>query len=219
MEPPAETPSETPGETLARLAAEERAERALTRETLGLTASAYEVLRLLATVAESRSVGALREAVGLSKSQATDAIRALENRGWIEAWADRDDGRRVAMRITAQGRDAYRYLRGRAAAAGLPEVSRWAEIARALSAECHLTAAEALALAFVAEHAAATVGSLSRALQLPQSTSSVALGSLARNGLVRAGDAPDKRSRTWTLTESGAAAFERVAEIIGRARG
>jgi len=206
----------SPSEIMTRLAAEERAERALVCETLGLAVPAYEVLRLLAAVSESRSVGALREATGLSRSQATDAVRALENRGWIEAWADRDDQRRVVLRITVRGQDAYRYFRGRAAAAGLPEVSQWTEIARALLAECHLTATEALVLAFVSEHAQVTVGLLSRALQLPQSTSSVALGSLRERGLVRAEDAPDKRSRTWTLTQAGEAAFERIAGIIRR---
>jgi len=72
----------------------------------GLTFSQHAVLRVLAD-GEEHSAGELATAADLTPASITKMLDGLSRAGLLERVPDPDDRRRVGVRITPEGRDAF----------------------------------------------------------------------------------------------------------------
>lgn len=70
----------------------------------GLRLTEWRVLRALALAPGPVTAGVLGDALGLDKMAASRAVRALETRGRLQRRPDPEDGRRIALAITDDGR-------------------------------------------------------------------------------------------------------------------
>lgn len=72
----------------------------------GLTLRQYRILTKLTD--KPLRANALARLVGTTRATLSTAIRALEQRGFVERSAAEEDGRGVTIRLTGQGRSAMR---------------------------------------------------------------------------------------------------------------
>jgi DNA-binding MarR family transcriptional regulator len=71
------------------------------------TISTNQFLALRALAARDRTATELGRAIGVRLPSLTEVTDTLVARGWVERYGDRADRRRVCLRLTADGNDAY----------------------------------------------------------------------------------------------------------------
>jgi DNA-binding MarR family transcriptional regulator len=69
--------------------------------------STNQFLALRALAARDRTATELGRAIGVRLPSLTAIVDALVARGWVERYGDRADRRRVCLRLTGAGKDAY----------------------------------------------------------------------------------------------------------------
>ncbi|MBP9235694.1 MAG: MarR family transcriptional regulator [Hyphomonadaceae bacterium] len=91
-------------EGLARLAAVSRQDDWRTGEVEGLTPTQGDILRLLMTRPKGVRLSFASAHIGVSQPTGSDAVSALERKGYLEKISDPADGRAVLLRATPAGK-------------------------------------------------------------------------------------------------------------------
>jgi DNA-binding MarR family transcriptional regulator len=94
--------------SLLRLSTAMRSEAWNWAEQVGLTPTQGEILVLLMQRKESLRLGEIARETALTAATTSDAVTTLESKGLVEKRRALDDGRALAVRLTARGRTAAR---------------------------------------------------------------------------------------------------------------
>jgi DNA-binding MarR family transcriptional regulator len=94
--------------SLLRLSTAMRSEAWSWAEQVGLTPTQGEILVLLMQRKESLRLGEIARETALTAATTSDAVSTLESKGLVEKRRALDDGRALAVRLTARGRTAAR---------------------------------------------------------------------------------------------------------------
>lgn len=88
---------------LARIATAMRGKAWVAADKSGLTPTQADILTLLASRSQGVRLATVAEQLAMTPATASDAVRVLEAKGWVEKGRAADDGRALALRLTAQG--------------------------------------------------------------------------------------------------------------------
>ncbi len=97
---------------LARIATAMRGKAWVAADKRGLTPTQADILALLASRGQGVRLATVAEQLAITPATASDAVRVLEAKGWVEKGRAADDGRALALRLTAQGAEQARAAAG-----------------------------------------------------------------------------------------------------------
>ncbi|NTW29284.1 MAG: MarR family transcriptional regulator [Coriobacteriia bacterium] len=189
------------------------------KEVLGIDATSYDVLGLLARETERATVGEIRKRLGISKFKASQAVHALELRGYASSWSPLEDHRAVLTATSRYGREMLDHSRARIESTADADTDWWDAFRSAVSESDAGSVCEARVLILMRENGDLAVREIVTRLDLPQSTASVALRALVARGLVSCRRGTDGRNRFYFVTDVGMQCADKILDRVDKRTG